>query len=240
VDEVLAVGDLAFQKKCLGKMDEVSRHGRTVIFVSHQMNQLRRLCTRCVWLDGGRVVDAGPTADITNRYEASFMESRDVADKGHSRGAAFLGWTLGASQSNEHKLDVFGATVVRFTLRVDQPVTGGHHGVALYNRDGQVMWGTGTDNLELAPGTYEIAYTISTLPLRPGPYRWHVSLFDNGRFIDNLDCVPEMGVETPPLGHRRDEYAGVLNLPYSMDIRQIDRPSPAIVPVPPRLEHAGR
>src|SRR5262249_51994486 len=52
VDEVLAVGDLEFQKKCLGKMDEVSRSGRTIVFVSHQMNQMRRLCQRCVWIDG--------------------------------------------------------------------------------------------------------------------------------------------------------------------------------------------
>src|SRR5579863_5174075 len=50
VDEVLAVGDVAFQKKCLGKMQEVSKSGRTIVFVSHQMNQIRRLCERVFWL----------------------------------------------------------------------------------------------------------------------------------------------------------------------------------------------
>ena len=54
VDEVLAVGDLQFQKKCLGKMEDVSQSGRTIIFVSHQMNQIRRLCERAIWVDGGR------------------------------------------------------------------------------------------------------------------------------------------------------------------------------------------
>ena len=53
VDEVLAVGDLEFQKKCLGKMEEVSNSGRTIVFVSHQMNQIRRLCERAYWLDDG-------------------------------------------------------------------------------------------------------------------------------------------------------------------------------------------
>src|SRR5437899_8868761 len=51
VDEVLAVGDEAFQKKCLGKMGDVAKVGRTILFVSHQLNQIRRLCNRCLWLD---------------------------------------------------------------------------------------------------------------------------------------------------------------------------------------------
>jgi hypothetical protein len=87
------------------------------------------------------------------------------------------------------------------------------------------MWGTGTDNLDLDPGVYELTYVMSTLPLKPGPYRWHVSLFGNGRFINNLDCVPEMGIATEPLGHRRDEYAGVLNFPYSLEIRAVSNPA---------------
>src|SRR3984893_3657563 len=60
VDEVLAVGDINFQKKCLGKMGEVARAGRTILLVSHQMNQIRRLCTSCVWLEAGRVKQLGP------------------------------------------------------------------------------------------------------------------------------------------------------------------------------------
>ena len=60
VDEVLAVGDMAFQKKCLGKMEEVSRSGRTIVFVSHQMNQIRRLCERVLWFDAGRLRESGP------------------------------------------------------------------------------------------------------------------------------------------------------------------------------------
>src|SRR5271156_1858691 len=55
VDEVLAVGDGAFQKKCLGKMGDIARAGRTVILVSHQLNQIRRLCHRVAWVDGGQI-----------------------------------------------------------------------------------------------------------------------------------------------------------------------------------------
>jgi len=69
VDEVLAVGDVAFQKKCLGKMDEVTRmNGRTVLFVSHNMNAIQTLCTRCILLDQGRVSEIGPTKDVIEKY----------------------------------------------------------------------------------------------------------------------------------------------------------------------------
>lgn len=68
VDEVLAVGDVEFQKKCLGKMQDVSRGGRTVLFVSHQMGAIAQLCTRCLYLRQGRLVDDGPTAKTLRRY----------------------------------------------------------------------------------------------------------------------------------------------------------------------------
>lgn len=71
IDEVLAVGDVAFQKKSLGKMENVSQQGRTVIFVSHNMNALQRLCPKSVLLDHGRLVMQGSTADVVESYLSS-------------------------------------------------------------------------------------------------------------------------------------------------------------------------
>ena len=68
VDEVLAVGDATFQKKCLGKMGDVARAGRTVLFVSHNMAMIQSLCDRVVWLDGGRVRSEGPTREVIGNY----------------------------------------------------------------------------------------------------------------------------------------------------------------------------
>jgi lipopolysaccharide transport system ATP-binding protein len=68
VDEVLAVGDAAFQKKCLGKMDEVARKGRTVLFVSHNLVAVQSLCRTAVWLKGGRVAAIGDTPEIVTDY----------------------------------------------------------------------------------------------------------------------------------------------------------------------------
>lgn len=68
VDEVLAVGDARFQRKCLGKMSEVGAEGRTVLFVSHNMTALKSLCDKAIWLDSGRMVDAGDTERIVPEY----------------------------------------------------------------------------------------------------------------------------------------------------------------------------
>jgi len=68
VDEVLAVGDAAFQKKCLGKMSEVSRNGRTVIFVSHNMSAVQNLCSRVIWLAGGKIVEDGEPGRVIGNY----------------------------------------------------------------------------------------------------------------------------------------------------------------------------
>lgn len=71
VDEVLAVGDAEFQKKCLGKMGEVSREGRTVLFVSHQIASVTRLCQSALWLDGGEVREHGPSDLVCSHYVAN-------------------------------------------------------------------------------------------------------------------------------------------------------------------------
>jgi lipopolysaccharide transport system ATP-binding protein len=68
VDEVLAVGDAAFQKKCLGKMDEVSKGGRTVLFVSHNMSSIQRLCNSAVLLEKGKIISVGKPSEVTELY----------------------------------------------------------------------------------------------------------------------------------------------------------------------------
>jgi lipopolysaccharide transport system ATP-binding protein len=70
IDEVLAVGDAAFQKKCLGKMDEVSKSGRTVLFVSHNLNAVRQLCSKGILLDIGKVIMTADINDVLNKYQA--------------------------------------------------------------------------------------------------------------------------------------------------------------------------
>lgn len=75
VDEVLAVGDASFQKKCLGKMGDVAKTGRTIVFVSHNMTAMRRLASRAIWLEGGQIVETGPVGNVIDHYLQKNTES---------------------------------------------------------------------------------------------------------------------------------------------------------------------
>lgn len=69
LDEVLAVGDAAFRKKSLAKMKEITQSGRTIIFVSHSMPNIKDICSRCLWFKDGRLYKDGPTEEVANEYE---------------------------------------------------------------------------------------------------------------------------------------------------------------------------
>lgn len=113
VDEVLAVGDMDFQKKCLGRMNEVSKQGRTVLFVSHNLPMVSSLCNQCVLLDSGKVVTKGETADVLPLYHgASFTQSRKAVAQGMQHGRKQKVELLSAWVANEghvvaNKLSIF-------------------------------------------------------------------------------------------------------------------------------------
>jgi lipopolysaccharide transport system ATP-binding protein len=222
VDEVLAVGDLEFQKKCLGKMQEVSQSGRTIVFVSHQMNQIRRLCERAFWLDGGQIREAGPANHIVGAYELEMSSSAIPAPRNGTRKAAkaqFTRWAIHGSSSNlPCILASTGPVKLAFEVVLNTPLRIGHHGIALYNSDRNLLWGTAVSNLELLPGTHTFVHELPTLPLRPGPYTWRVSLFDEHGLLDDWQCVPEMLVATEPVTHPSDEWAGLLNIPEEFSV----------------------
>jgi ABC-2 type transport system ATP-binding protein/lipopolysaccharide transport system ATP-binding protein len=88
VDEVLAVGDAEFRRRCLGKMAEVEESGRTILFVSHNLDALTRLCTRAVWIDHGGVVDEGPAHEIVAAYLKSSAAPGRIASLPSSDDAA--------------------------------------------------------------------------------------------------------------------------------------------------------
>jgi lipopolysaccharide transport system ATP-binding protein len=225
VDEVLAVGDLEFQKKCLGKMEDVSRGGRTVLFVSHQMNQIRRLCERVIWLDGGRIVREGPTHEVVSAYEAAMTSGewlrQERPDAPHVK-ARFLKWEIVEPRGDQpNVLTDLGPVTIRFLVQVNEPIRLGVHGITLFNSEGQMMWGTAAYNLNLTEGLHEFTYELVTLPLRPGAYFWHVSLYNEQGLVDVWDCVPELIVATKPVTHPRDEWAGLLNIPYRFTVNGV-------------------
>ena len=228
VDEVLAVGDIEFQKKCLGKMDEVTKTGRTIVFVTHQMNQIRRLCQRCVWMHGGRPRQVGPMLEVVSAYEASFSSLANAVDEPQqSVSTRFLSWRIAepkADQSNV--LDGFGTFEVEFVLAVKEDIHGGVHGVALLNSENQLIWSTAVYNLDLASGLHVFRFRLPSLPIRPGIYHWHLTMWDRSRCFDQWTAVPPMVVGTRPVTHPDEQWQGLLNTPWEFETEKIGPAEP--------------
>ena len=228
VDEVLAVGDLAFQKKCLGKINDVTRSGKTVVLVSHQLNQIRRLCSSCLWLESGRLQRTGPAAEVIGAYEIAQTSAPD-GDGRHEEhsglGGRFLRWQIRYQDGEPHILKGTGPVELSFSLRMNREVRG-HHGIGLYNADGLLIWATAVTGLDLEPGVVDLVHRLPGLPVSPGVYRWRVSMWDHGQPVDIWDCHPEMVIATEPMGHYMDAYQGVLNLRSEFSVREV---SPASV-----------
>jgi lipopolysaccharide transport system ATP-binding protein len=221
VDEVLAVGDINFQKKCLGKMGDVARVGRTVVLVSHQLNQIRRLCSRVIWIDGGAVQKDGPACDVVSAYE-SMMVSNDrkaeLRQQGVGQAVSFLSWEI-CNSTGPHVLNGVGPVTIKFKVDIQRSIRSGFHGMGLHNHDRQLVWGWATtEDLRFEPGEHHFTYTFPMLPLRPGPYNWVVSLYEDGQLLDLWDCTPDMIVATENYQHHRDEWNGILNLPSQFEI----------------------
>jgi lipopolysaccharide transport system ATP-binding protein len=102
VDEVLAVGDAQFQKKCLGKMEDITRHGRTILFVSHNMNAIGQICNKAILLDGGRIKEAGAGVD-------DIIRSYLFGDRDESQLASW------ENKSNEYANPYFTVKTFRIT-----------------------------------------------------------------------------------------------------------------------------
>lgn len=219
VDEVLAVGDLEFQKKCLGKMQDVSKSGRTIVFVSHQMNQIRRLCQRVLWIDAGQIRKEGPPGKVIASYEAALMkEAQD--GQGDAGSSVFLGWEI-AGEGNILK-DGLKQITLNFTVSPKEGVHRGHFGLHIYNDASVLVASWGFEEVVLEPGLQQLKVTLPYLPLRPGTYSILSSLYTGGnnltggRLLEVWNAVPLLAVDTLPLSHQQDNWAGIFNIPADL------------------------
>ena len=220
VDEVLAVGDLAFQKKCLGKMGEVARGGRTILFVTHQMNQIRRLCERVFWIDAGGIRAAGPPGEVISAYEtfgASSAKDRQDSDVCFSR------WEI-SGHGNVLRNGTRDLTL-HFDVRLNECVSSGHFGVAILNESDLVVVGWGFDEVGIPRGHQKLILRVPELPLRPGVYTLVCSLFNRGnnltggQLVEQWNAVPPLVVDTTPVSHPQDRWCGLLNIPAQLSLK---------------------
>jgi len=128
VDEVLAVGDAAFQKKCMGKMGNVAQEGRTILFVSHQMDMIRALCDRCILLNKGSIFSDGYPVEVIEAYlDTSNIESQACfqVDEDQSLTLQIIsGKILGVDNQIQNKFDVFEKVILEFHYVVHKTCSG--------------------------------------------------------------------------------------------------------------------
>jgi lipopolysaccharide transport system ATP-binding protein len=217
VDEVLAVGDINFQKKCLGKMGDVARAGRTIVLVSHQLNQIRRLCHRVVWVDDACIRQAGSTHEVVSAYESDMArdDKNSVRRKrGPTTKGRFAHWEIvKRNGENPNILTNAESVTVNFTIEVTQPLKDAMYGVALYDHEQRLVWAWNTGKLQLETGEYRFCHTFPMLPVRPGPYNWLVTLYEDRCLVDSWNCTPDMTVATESFQSSYDEWTGLLNMP---------------------------
>ena len=127
IDEVLAVGDIEFQKKCLGKMEEVSKtSGRTIVFVSHNLSQLQRICNRAVLLDHGRIVADGKTAAVIDEYQRMVFKNNAPVWEDRQSSSDFVISGVCMRDRLGRQSDVVDAgqeTFIELRVRAARPVT---------------------------------------------------------------------------------------------------------------------
>jgi lipopolysaccharide transport system ATP-binding protein len=228
VDEVLAVGDTRFQQKCLGTLNDVTRRGRTVLFVSHNMAAIQRLCTTAVLLDRGQVVHAGDVRSTVAAYLAGGARAGFTAEHRTGRSQVLsvdLRDIVGGTLSRPACTDTL-VCHVRYVLPHLAPDTG--VAVTVLTSDATPVFTTTSEDagLELpsAAGEYEARITIPANALLAGDFHVSVSLLSSTDVVDAVDPAISMALDTgaSPLYARDMQRRGVVHVPCRWTVGAAD------------------
>jgi lipopolysaccharide transport system ATP-binding protein len=219
VDEVLSVGDAAFQRKCLGKMDQVRRSGRTILFVSHNMATIENLCSRTIFLQDGKIAFIGPTEEAVKCYLESMIDREQPAEGGlahnnrwanpehrkHRSPEEMASYTRIEFKNPEGETVPFVRSgeplVIRLHYCVRKAVTRPSFGVGISTERGTLVsyvstWLCSVDIPVLECGDGFIDLCIDKVNLMPGRYFLSVMLGGTGPiFYDSIDRCTALTVE---------------------------------------------
>ncbi|HLP08143.1 MAG TPA: ABC transporter ATP-binding protein [Opitutaceae bacterium] len=217
VDEVLAVGDQQFQRKCLGKMADVSeRSGRTVLFVSHHMTAIRRLCKRCVLLDGGR--SSGPM-DVDTAIEhyaqgsgASALTLDLTAAKRSPGAEARTARFKEVAVVSPGGLRFNQPFAIEFVVEARETLENMMLGLGFRTVDGQRILTLDSDGggrtFTLPAGTSRIRLELPRLPLHPGAYQISAAIGSGRHYYDSIGSLALWEVVTSVHDHESDRSFG--------------------------------
>jgi lipopolysaccharide transport system ATP-binding protein len=228
IDEVLAVGDQAFQQKCLGKMQQVANsHGRTILFVSHHMPAVRRLCEKCVVLSKGQStgpIDVEAAIDFYNREfklgaSAHAIDTSLIA-RDHGKG----------KECKIVHVDAIGSPALSYgdplhlqvTLECKQTVKDVSVGAGFDTMDGNRVLTLDSDAQDgpatLSPGRHRVNIRLDYLPLHPGQYFLNVAVATGAHYLDGLGRVAMWEVITSKRDLVSDRGFGGCRIPPAVSI----------------------
>jgi lipopolysaccharide transport system ATP-binding protein len=224
IDEVLAVGDAEFQRKCLGRMNEVAGEGRTVLFVSHQMEAIQSLCTRAIWLQDGTVALTGSVADVVKGYlSESLSSSRGIAlrdRKDRSGEGKIRVVSVGVHDGAGYPVITGGKLTIDLVLEAVEAI---HESLSLYIRIGifdqnehlltMIANELSGDELRFEGKQISVQCEVPRAPLVPGQYILNFAVRTQGVLQDKMFPAKyfEINAGNYFLG-RRNEHAGVFHM----------------------------
>jgi lipopolysaccharide transport system ATP-binding protein len=241
VDEVLAVGDAVFQKKCISAMQDLRGGGRTVLFVSHNMAAVENLCSRGIWIADGRVRLDGPTHQVIEAYMGSFASpdaaTSDLTEVGARRGSGEARYTkvefLSTTGDRQTVTRCGKGVVIRLHYRANEPIERPSFGFRMYTELGTLVTDTGTWlhglDIPLAPaGDGYIDLEIDSLNLIPGRYYLSLQLDSSmsPKLYDLLEHAVHLDVEEGPIygsTRRIDSRHGLVFFPQRWHLDGIGR-----------------
>jgi lipopolysaccharide transport system ATP-binding protein len=243
VDEVLAVGDVGFQRKCLGVMGDLKTRGRTVLFVSHNMAAVEHLCPRSIWIEGGQVQEDGPSSDVLRHYmgmyagtETTAVDLTDATNRRGVGGVRYSGLAFLADDGSSQPLIRSGDSLrVRLSYEASERIINPIFGFQLFSSSGVFLtdvstWNLGVEIPALHPGQGYLDLNVDSLNLMPGRYFMSLWLTSpDGTRYDVLEHVAALDVEPSNYyksGRGIDSRFGIVVLPCTWDISGVE-PEPA-------------
>ena len=233
VDEVLAVGDAAFQKKCLGKMGDVAKEGRTVLFVSHNMGAVNQLCHRAIMLAQGKVISQGQVSEVVSQYLSSVVETstfRKTFPVDRNKAVQIL--SVSATDDAGQPMAKFNAgekVYLDIHYQVHRSISGANLAIIVSRNGTDILGSFDTDTnpnhlSERIPGIYRYRVHLPTHILKAGVYTVHMDtgVINRGVIDRHRDVIAfsieELTEDTSFKGYAK-QRAGVLRIPVVWEAR---------------------
>ena len=234
VDEVLAVGDLEFQKKCLGKMKDVASSGRTVLFVSHQMQAVSALCTKAIYLQRGQLEYMGSVSEAIERYMKAPTQAQVTPDSGRRPGSGQLRFSEFVCDKNYYRsTDPIHIDAIIDEVRPGQPryfvsfVVVNALGVPILHLDSRVLC------MDF-PATQRrrLRFVISSHRLAQGDYTINAFICTEGGVIDQFDRAAGFSIAPIlPYPASRSDCVQMAVVYPDLSIETLDAEEPVIAPI---------